>query len=253
METKRELLEKIEYSESALANMLVYRKKLKDISNDASSYTQTLIAIEKSKKPLKEQLERKIAKTFAWWVGIYFVLSLVLAAFCTAIHIEIKDIPNVFSTAPVYIPACILIFVKAIKRIRYVKIEKPKLIEEYKEKIDEIEEQALKVENEIKQYAMTEEWRTAVSYIPKDYFYMSALEKMKFYLENGHADTMKEALRLYDEYVHRQKMEYEAKRAADNAAEASEYAKINAEQTESLKFWTEMNTFTNMAIYSKLS
>ena len=53
-----------------------------------------------------------------------------------------------------------------------------------------------------------------------DYFYIAAMEKFKYFLVNGHADTMKEAVKLYDEYLHREKLEFEATRTADEAKRA---------------------------------
>lgn len=75
----------------------------------------------------------------------------------------------------------------------------------------------------IRQCFMTDAGQKATALIPQDYFYPQAYERILFYLNNGHADTMKEALREYDQYLHRCKLEYEATRAA-NASERSAHA-----------------------------
>lgn len=259
METKEELLQKIEYSETALATMQTYRQMQKHTDNNISICRRCLMDVEKSSKPLDEQNEdffdkcKKAAKPIGWGFGIYTVLAFVVIVCCMASGTNpMPYVYTIFYTTAVVV-AGVSIFKKVKKRSCYLTIDKPKLIKEYEEEIARLQEQSSNIDTKIKQYATTSEWITAVSYIPKDYFYVSAVEKIKFFLENGHADTMKEALLLYDEYLHRKKMEYEAKRAADNAEEASEYARINAEQTESLKFLTEMNLMTNVAIYKKLS
>lgn len=43
--------------------------------------------------------------------------------------------------------------------------------------------------------------------LPQDYRYLDAAKFILFYLENGRADNMKEACNLYEEELHRQKME----------------------------------------------
>ena len=43
--------------------------------------------------------------------------------------------------------------------------------------------------------------------LPQDYRYLDAAKSILFYLENGRADNMKEACNLYEEELHRQKME----------------------------------------------
>ena len=64
---------------------------------------------------------------------------------------------------------------------------------------------------------------------------------------------MKEALKLYDEFVHRKKLEKEARRAADNSAEAAEYAKITSEKAANAEFWSLVNAYTTEEIYRKLN
>ena len=129
----------------------------------------------------------------------------------------------------------------------------PQLLKEADADIEKAQDRCKEVEKMIADYAATDEWRTALSYVPKDYFYMSALEKFKYYLENGHADNMKEALKLYDEFVHRKKLEKEARRAADNSAEAAEYAKITSEKAANAEFWSLVNAYTTEEIYRKLN
>lgn len=251
METREELIQKIEYSEMALEQMQVYRKKIMAIDDDTRIYEQLVMDVTKSKKPLDWETDGFIEKSIKMSrkVGLFLVIWVLICYLLRWLFsVELTEYSNQVLCTMIGIVVCI----KVIKRILYLTVEKPKLIRDYRKEIDQLQEQSLTAEKEMKQYAATEEWQTAVSYIPKDYFYMTALKKMKFFLENGHADTMKETLRLYDEYLHRQKMEYEATRAADHAEEASEYARIQTEQTESLKFWTEMNALTNMAIYNKL-
>ena len=60
----------------------------------------------------------------------------------------------------------------------------------------------------------------AKNHIPEDYFYPEAVAMFQYYIRNGQADSMKEALREYDQYLHRCRLEYQATRAA-SASERS--------------------------------
>ena len=56
----------------------------------------------------------------------------------------------------------------------------------------------------------------------------------QYYIRNGQADSMKEALREYDQYLHRCRLEYQATRAAsatERSASASERSASAAERT----------------------
>ena len=54
----------------------------------------------------------------------------------------------------------------------------------------------------------------AKNHIPEDYFYPEAVAMFQYYIRNGQADSMKEALREYDQYLHRCRLEYQATSAA---------------------------------------
>lgn len=64
----------------------------------------------------------------------------------------------------------------------------------------------------------------AKNHIPEDYFYPEAVAMFQYYIRNGQADSMKEALREYDQYLHRCRLEYQATRAA-SASERSASAR----------------------------
>lgn len=249
METKESLIEKIDYSECALANMQVYQRLLKEANEHSSACYSWRSEIEKSKKtPVayeeSSKKQNKIIKKI--------LLFLLLHSLLTYMFAFTGDFGNV--SVAVFFGLLAAVFVKyLIKRIIYETVKKPQLLKEADADIEKAQDRCKEIEKMIADYAATDEWRTALSYVPKDYFYMSALEKFKYYLENGHADNMKEALKLYDEFVHRKKLEKEARRAADNSAEAAEYAKITSEKAASAEFWSLVNAYTTEEIYRKLN
>ena len=251
METKESLIEKIDYSECVLANMQVYQRLLKEANEHSSACYSWRSEIEKSKKaPVAYEESSKKLNKIVLKVFLFFVCYSLLAVAIT--YITKGDEDTTYKS--VFFIMLAAVFVKyLIKRIIYETVKKPQLLKEADEDIEKAQDRCKEVEKMIADYAATDEWKTALSYVPKDYFYMSALEKFKYYLENGHADNMKEALKLYDEFVHRKKLEKEARRAADNSAEAAEYAKITSEKAANAEFWSLVNAYTTEEIYRKLN
>lgn len=88
--------------------------------------------------------------------------------------------------------------------------------------------------------------------IPPDYRKAKIIEKLIFFIKNGHADTIKEAVREYDNYIHNLKLEQSAKRQAE-AAEASlavgqqaaEAAERAAKAAQGAEFWSLYNAYLN--------
>lgn len=88
--------------------------------------------------------------------------------------------------------------------------------------------------------------------IPPDYRKAKIIEKFIFFIKNGHADTIKEAVREYDNYIHNLKLEQSAKRQAE-AAEASlavgqqaaEAAERAAKAAQGAEFWSLYNAYLN--------
>lgn len=119
----------------------------------------------------------------------------------------------------------------------------------------------------IREILASQEGTFARSFLPQDYFYPDAVERFLYYFNNGHCDTMKEAVREYDEYLHRAKMEFEARRSAiasERTAFASERAAAAAQtqiaqnaaisaqlrnlqqDTANISFWTQYSAFNDM-------
>lgn len=202
------------------------------------------------------------------WKAVLKMIGITLLAFVISFPVSgvVNGIVGFFAPASIQdivlvITVIVVTFIglcKGIEEVRYAK-GAPMRIEKCEEEVKEQEKKLATAKRELATYKSSEEWSKAVSYIPKDYFYLSAITKMKSFAANGRADTMKEALTLYEEFLHREKMEYEAKRAADNAemtavaaAEASEYARITAEKAESIEFLTSINAYRTTTIQNNI-
>lgn len=263
MDTREELIAKIEFSENALKKM--------------NSLESNIKKLEKEEKKLKNEDDKigsgKLPEDALDLIGMC-IKGLLAGGFIGAlIGILIELIfgnSDFLEYLVVFGGAAIGILIPIIKQIRAVDYRKnifPKELAEMDKKLEEIRAKIKEAEKTAGEYIFSDEFSKAESYVPRDYFYLSAIKKMKYFLVNGHADTMKEALKLYDEQLHREKLEYEAKRAADEArraadmseatavaaSETMEYAKIIKEQNDSIEFWTRMNTIMEAETYRKAS
>ncbi len=128
-------------------------------------------------------------------------------------------------------------YASSYKRIGYSK--EYRACQEYVAKMQEkVDDENSDIFDTIQILMESERGKKALSIIPQDYFYPKAVEMILFYLQNGQADSIKEALKEYDQYLHRCKLEYEAERTA-NAAERT--AK-SAERTADAAMATARNT-----------
>jgi len=155
----------------------------------------------------------------------------------------------------------ILIVALIIKKLNY------NLQLQFKYEIYELEKQKTEIYKKIDRILDSPDGQFAKSIIPQDYFYPDAVSMFIFYIRNGQADTMKEALKEYDQYIHRCKLEYETNRmanAAEQTARASERTAAAAERSAianesaansaraveqysaSTNFWTIYSTLHNV-------
>ena len=118
------------------------------------------------------------------------------------------------------------------------KKKKTRQLEDLSKRISDAEHRKNDVEQILSSVLISNEGKFALGNIPKDYFYPNAVERFIYYFENGHVDTMKEAVKEYDSYMHNCRMEYEASRAAD----ANERAAAAAERTAQAAEETARNT-----------
>ncbi len=172
-------------------------------------------------------------------------------------------IVGLVSTIIGFIPVLAFLSIFAFIIAAIILIKRHKQINEEKQwaqnEINTLNREKTVLYEKIQAIIQTEEGAFAKKTLPKDYFYPEAVKMMIYYLENGQADTRKEALKEYDKYVHRCKMEYEAARAAaaserteyimkgiaqnmqniaNNTAQIAESTRIMERHTATLAFWS---------------
>lgn len=261
MVTREELMERLNFCENAIRKMMTLGNTVRQCNAEVEEQRH-LIALCSDEKVWKE-IVATIVKTI-----IAGIIGLVGGGFIVQILAYIFHIPGSTQDGMMLVISGIASLITLLRGIGDIKDVKdaPQRIARFEEELAEKKQKLDSVKKELVEYRGSVEWSKAVSYIPKDYFYLSAIEKIRSFVKNGRADTMKEALDLYEEYLHREKMEYEAKRAADEAQraadnaemtaiaaqEATEYAKITAEKAQSMEYLAQMNAYRTTTVQNNV-
>lgn len=254
MVNREELMERLDFCETAIRKMMTFGNTISQCNAEVEEQ-QYLIALCSNERVWKE-IVTTIVKTI-----IAGIVGLIGSGFVVQILAYIFHIPGSTQDGIMLIISGVASLIALLRGIGDINDAKdaPQRIARLEEELAEKKQKLDSVKKELAEYRGSAEWSKAVSYIPKDYFYLSAIEKLLSFVKNGRADTMKEALDLYEEYLHREKMEYEAKRAADNAEvtaiatqEATEYSKIIAEKAQSIEYLTQMNAYRTTEIQNNI-
>lgn len=145
---------------------------------------------------------KALACAFAAWFGFELILQIVVRIF-VALDFEPSA---VFTVAYVIISlvSSVMVYHSVIRSTnKNIEMETQKLVTQSKHDLDLIS-------NDI--YEIYQKNSDIISPIPRDYRTYDAVCYFEHLLENGHADSMKEALILYDEYVHREGMRIDNQR-----------------------------------------
>lgn len=258
METKESLIEKIDFCETVLKTMIELEDNIKKLKE----------------KELELQKEHKdIVDEGPWDRGTLIFYCVFVGLLCAGVGLIATVIIGLFTASwksfIIYGAAALGVMAMIWRQkdaIEKSKFEIPTKLAENERKLEEIAEEIKEAQRKSDEYLDSDDFSKAMEFIPHDYFYIAAMEKFKYFLVNGHADTMKEAVKLYDEYLHREKLDFEATRTADEAKraadmstataiaakETSEYARIMTEQNESIEYWTKRNARAAEKINRKL-
>lgn len=96
------------------------------------------------------------------------------------------------------IVACVAAYRKVKRRFESAPAIKPAEEAQNNQQLDAISHEI---------YQLTVQNQEAIAKMPRDYRYYDAVAFFENALANGRADSMKEAINLYEEYIHRQNME----------------------------------------------
>lgn len=245
------LLEKLSFSEKALRKMVA-------LQNGEKEATQKVEEIESELSNMESRVGSSITGDvilgcvgFIVCIVIFFISRLVgkfIEFVCRGIFDGFN--PNIFVGVVTGI-ALVIAIIFIVSTVRYSIEDKqtlPERIERKKEELIEAKRKLVAINSELMTLKKSEDWSKAVSYIPKDYFNFTAIAKMKSFAANGRAETMKEAISLYEEFLHREKLEHEAERMANEAQRAADEARRAADNSE-----ITASSATQAAEYAKIT
>ncbi|MBE6626790.1 MAG: hypothetical protein E7628_06390 [Ruminococcaceae bacterium] len=257
MEARDELIEKLEMAKVTINEAASLRRKVKE-QKESIKYTESIINMYKGDSFYVLGAILKAVKYVLMVIVGMFLLRLLLVFIP---FIGQWDLLEKLWYSPIFyiglvIVATILSLIICIVKDRQAKTNLPKWIEIHESETKELKELNCKLEA----LAVSENAQMARSIVPPDYFYIEAIDKFIYFLRNGHAVDLREAVRLYDEYVHRNNMEKEAYKAAESAKQAAAAAndiakntKDIADRQEHIEFWTIYNASLSEDIKNKMN
>lgn len=224
-----ELLDSITHAKSFVDDIYSIHEEIGQLEN---ARNELLVKIHYKQKEFPNTV------SVAWIIVLLFsqILVTIAASYNGYQHLYAMIVIEVI----VYIIVSVLLLFRDKRITKNFKKKQDKEIEEIDTEIGKTTENIQMCFYAIKDKIEIPDGQYVLSYIPKDYFYPAAIERFLFYIRNGHANSMKEAVKEYDQYIHRCKMEYEATRtatateqtrnAAERTAAASEQIVVSAER-----------------------
>lgn len=220
---------------------------IEQLEEQTSAYNKIIsktVNLELERDELNKQIPSKTKKIFQM---IFFTFGIALLLFYIIGSNYL--IPDMLSSNVGSIILIVLCFAIGLIVSYWLVIvgskKQAKKIEEMDAEIKEGNTLSYRIQTEISDLLKSEEGQFTASIIPPAYRKSKAINRFIYYFENGHVDTMKEAVKEYDQYIHNKKMENEAHRTTV-AAEATEIAtKQTAKSASEAAFWSLYNAYLN--------
>lgn len=143
------------------------------------------------------------------------------------------------------------------------KVNEQKYLEQskqyYNEKYPDVEKRKNEIKNAAKVFFNSPVFIEAQEVIPRDYFDIESVENITKMIENRRADTLKEAINMYEDHLHKTRIEEMQKQQVIATQEAADAQKQTAQATQqqvnisqdiyknakATKRATQLNTFIN--------
>lgn len=194
MSEREETLEKVTLA-------LPVFEKINELFFAANSLKQQTLVARTDEERARQNAKRKYKIDWKNFNPVLCIIGFVfLSGITLAIESSVEKMPAfaklVLELA--IIAVCVKLYLNQRARMR-------KKHEETETQIDEMKSQMEEISKEI--YRVTTENQELINLMPRDYRYYDAVAFFENALANGRADSMKEAINLYEEYIHRQNME----------------------------------------------
>ena len=189
------------------------RLVLDTAKDELEKYTNYAQKIERINKNIeKNRLIELKSKKDKQKYSVFLLLTVVFAVIIFIAYIGSSEIALLsLFVLPVLILAILYFELNHREKVAHGNINK------YKSQLPELYEKAKEAKDEFK----------ATWLVPEDYCYEYALDSMLRYIDNKRADTWKEATALYEEDLHRNKIEGNARIMAEEAIKQTEIGMQN--------------------------
>jgi len=148
--------------------------------------------------------------------GIGLVLIMLAVVVCAVEGEKLNEILYIFPTFVLFAA----VFAVTLLSHKYTVKKNSEKASEYGKLIKSLETEIEDVNNEIRSFALMLNENGVFDIIPPDYFYTYAIEQLSLYIRKGMADSIKEAILLYEEDIRREQADEHQRMAEMNRIQA---------------------------------
>lgn len=175
-------------------------EKINELYFAANSLNQQALAARADEERVRQNINKRHKTDWKNMnYGLFFIGFIILIPLMVAVDATLKKMPFVSALLKIAIlVGAVMLYLKRKARIKNKH-------EQTEAEINTMMPQMESISQEI--YRVTTENQEKINLMPRDYRYYDAVAFFESALANGRADSMKEAINLYEETIHRQNME----------------------------------------------
>lgn len=175
-------------------------EKINELYFAANSLNQQAMAARADEERVRQNMNKRHKTDWKNMnYGLFFIGFIILIPLMVAVDSTLKKMPFVSVLLKIAIlVGAVMLYLKRKARIKNKH-------EQTEAEINTMMPQMESISQEI--YRVTTENQEKINLMPRDYRYYDAVAFFESALANGRADSMKEAINLYEETIHRQNME----------------------------------------------
>lgn len=175
-------------------------EKINELYFAANSLNQQAMAARADEERVRQNINKRHKTDWKNMnYGLFFIGFIILIPLMVAVDATLKKMPFVSALLKIAIlVGAVMLYLKRKARIKNKH-------EQTEAEINTMMPQMESISQEI--YRVTTENQEKINLMPRDYRYYDAVAFFESALANGRADSMKEAINLYEETIHRQNME----------------------------------------------
>lgn len=175
-------------------------EKINELYFAANSLNQQAMAARADEERVRQNMNKRHKTDWKNMnYGRFFIGFIILIPLMVAVDTTLKKMPFVSALLEIAIlVGVVMLYLKRKARIKNKHEQTEAEINTMMPKMESISQEI---------YRVTTENQEKINLMPRDYRYYDAVAFFESALANGRADSMKEAINLYEETIHRQNME----------------------------------------------